>query len=601
MLDFLIEQGAFISSYYLNEMTNAITYLCENKSVTASLLRKFMEENTTDPNHQECGCELVDTALSYLCRNTKVTPEMIGILIDNDANPNQEPYAKDTQDLPFLFLISNPNATPEHFEMLMDKGLHLNGNDKCEECYNSNFLTLIKSVAGKQQFLQLAFNKGGKLNIFDQYGNTPLIDFIKHHISSTDVLQDKRFIKIFNVLKNFMVYGSDPNRKNEDGKTAFDYLKTCKNLTEKECELYTELLNHDPYYLENDFEKFFTSGEFSDFEIKEIPIPKLILEMRTGMKCEEIKEILENSKKFSKKDILLFLKWVYFDNIFEVQRQSRNPMYIYTGLKKKQENSYCHGYEENHYEKMKKWEMGREKEKEKEKQEEMEREQERDILNQIFQELKLKQEFIEKKLRDSLKELYFDESTKDFTIIVNNERNESIKVHRLILIARSEFFRGMFLTIEKKKLKQVSDFTKKSIETFNILIKWLYFDTIPELSIVDIEETTGQLMDSIDYYQLNPRCNLKYLLLWDGFNLKDNTDKNELLIMSTGPTDEELRQAFDLIDTDGNGTLDENEIKQLFKQFGQELTDEEYKEMMSEVDTDGNGVVDFDEFKKMFL
>ncbi|KAJ6243545.1 calcium binding protein [Anaeramoeba flamelloides] len=70
--------------------------------------------------------------------------------------------------------------------------------------------------------------------------------------------------------------------------------------------------------------------------------------------------------------------------------------------------------------------------------------------------------------------------------------------------------------------------------------------------------------------------------------------------MSTGPTDEELKKAFELIDTDGNGTLDETEIKKLFAQFGQELTDEEYKQMMSEVDTDGNGVIDFDEFKRMF-
>ncbi|KAJ3452584.1 calmodulin [Anaeramoeba flamelloides] len=71
--------------------------------------------------------------------------------------------------------------------------------------------------------------------------------------------------------------------------------------------------------------------------------------------------------------------------------------------------------------------------------------------------------------------------------------------------------------------------------------------------------------------------------------------------MSNKPSNEELKQAFDLIDTDGNGVLDEKEIKQLFKQFGQELTDEEYKQMMSEVDTDGNGVVDFEEFKKMFF
>ena len=56
------------------------------------------------------------------------------------------------------------------------------------------------------------------------------------------------------------------------------------------------------------------------------------------------------------------------------------------------------------------------------------------------------------------------------------------------------------------------------------------------------------------------------------------------------------KRLFDSIDADGGGTLDIEEMKQLFKDLGLELTSDQEATVMSRIDTDGSGEIDFDEF-----
>ena len=56
------------------------------------------------------------------------------------------------------------------------------------------------------------------------------------------------------------------------------------------------------------------------------------------------------------------------------------------------------------------------------------------------------------------------------------------------------------------------------------------------------------------------------------------------------------KRLFDSIDADGGGTLDIEEMKQLFKDLGLELTQDQEATVMSRIDTDGSGEIDFDEF-----
>merc|ERR1711959_658495 len=61
----------------------------------------------------------------------------------------------------------------------------------------------------------------------------------------------------------------------------------------------------------------------------------------------------------------------------------------------------------------------------------------------------------------------------------------------------------------------------------------------------------------------------------------------------------ELREAFDLFDTDGSGAVDATELHTAMKALGFEPKKEEIAKMVKEMDKDGDATVDFEEFCKM--
>merc|ERR1712224_861721 len=58
----------------------------------------------------------------------------------------------------------------------------------------------------------------------------------------------------------------------------------------------------------------------------------------------------------------------------------------------------------------------------------------------------------------------------------------------------------------------------------------------------------------------------------------------------------ELREAFDLFDTDGSGAVDFTELMTAMKALGFEPKKEEIAKMVKEMDKDGDATVDFEEF-----
>ena len=62
---------------------------------------------------------------------------------------------------------------------------------------------------------------------------------------------------------------------------------------------------------------------------------------------------------------------------------------------------------------------------------------------------------------------------------------------------------------------------------------------------------------------------------------------------------QEIREAFDLFDTDGSGTIDAKELKVAMRALGFEPKKEEIKKMISDIDKDGSGTIDFNEFLEM--
>merc|ERR1711985_172191 len=68
---------------------------------------------------------------------------------------------------------------------------------------------------------------------------------------------------------------------------------------------------------------------------------------------------------------------------------------------------------------------------------------------------------------------------------------------------------------------------------------------------------------------------------------------------------EEIKEAFDLFDTDGSGSIDVNELKVAMKALGMDAKSEEIRKLINDIDSDGDGTIDFgenmtdDELKEM--
>ncbi len=61
----------------------------------------------------------------------------------------------------------------------------------------------------------------------------------------------------------------------------------------------------------------------------------------------------------------------------------------------------------------------------------------------------------------------------------------------------------------------------------------------------------------------------------------------------------EIKEAFELFDTDNSGYIDLRELRIAVRALGFELSREEIEGMMASVDTDGSGDIGFEEFLQM--
>ncbi|KAJ6250318.1 putative e3 ubiquitin-protein ligase [Anaeramoeba flamelloides] len=235
--------------------------------------------------------------------------------------------------------------------------------------------------------------------------------------------------------------------------------------------------------LSQDLRILYESKKFCDCEIgtlgNQIPVHKALVECRTKLTIDQIQNKLFGEKSINKEQTLNFLKWIYYDEILDLEK-----------------------------------------------------------LEQTFNLLELTfPPSVDNTLEKDIAQLYQDEDSKDFKILViindkeekdnedqdKEENYEEIPVHKFILLVRSGLFRAMFDYVnEKDNTNQVQDYTNKSIESLKILIKYFYTNSIELTADQNPKLIVDELSDAVEYYQLNNQFNFEFELN----NIKKQFDLN---------------------------------------------------------------------------
>ncbi|CAG5128777.1 unnamed protein product, partial [Candidula unifasciata] len=61
----------------------------------------------------------------------------------------------------------------------------------------------------------------------------------------------------------------------------------------------------------------------------------------------------------------------------------------------------------------------------------------------------------------------------------------------------------------------------------------------------------------------------------------------------------ELKEAFRVLDKHNKGVIAVEDLRWILRSLGDDLTDDEIEDMINETDTDGSGTVDYEEFRNL--
>ncbi|KAJ5068544.1 hypothetical protein M0811_02486 [Anaeramoeba ignava] len=122
------------------------------------------------------------------------------------------------------------------------------------------------------------------------------------------------------------------------------------------------------------------------------------------------------------------------------------------------------------------------------------------------------------KIEETMKRIYLNENEneneKDFII---ERKEKQYKFPKLILIMRSELYRGMFLSVTDDISNKVTDYSELSNKSFQIFEYWIYSNQIKD-EIQITQEIIDEIQIGIDYFQLNQTNPNLFDLLINKFN-----------------------------------------------------------------------------------
>ncbi|KAJ3433122.1 molting protein mlt-4 [Anaeramoeba flamelloides] len=484
------------------------------KAIRTKILKKIQE--TIEENPNEINELYQGKTPLYEAIQAKCSINILKLLLKNGADPNQVLPSKTTNlhcaienDVHIIKELLKRGADVNIKNIMGNLPLHI-CNRKCTQTHiikkilknttdinaknrtGSTALHIYSSSENCNGKIQLLLESNADPNIRDHNDKLPIQLYCEQEKAAGKIV--KLFLKkgsLFDfsgtrspihlavtkqneeVLRALLHNGSNPNLMDENKNTPLHYLYEGKSLKEM-----TELLLNyggDPFlknqfekdsvrilkilginlkqvkknlsYI-NDFENLLTRKELTDcsFKVlnKTIPFHKSLVESRLNRKIDE--ETLTIIDEFNIDQIEELLYWVYTGKIKNYQRLKNTAKRL--GINNFLGKSHLTG------------------------------------------------------LRQDITNMYHRKETYDFTVIV---RGSKIKAHKCVLQARSNLYRGLFLTCSQDNTDTVHDYTKTDLKALRALIYFFYTDSIkPNLPI----KIVGEMYMYIEYFQLNDNSSL---------------------------------------------------------------------------------------------
>ncbi|KAJ5079057.1 regulator of chromosome condensation [Anaeramoeba ignava] len=127
------------------------------------------------------------------------------------------------------------------------------------------------------------------------------------------------------------------------------------------------------------------------------------------------------------------------------------------------------------------------------------------------------------KIEETIKRIYLNENENEKDFIIERKEKQ-YKFPKLILIMRSELYRGMFLSVTEDTSNKVTDYSELSNKSFQIFEYWIYSNQIKK-GIQITQEIINEIQIGIDYFQLNQTNPNLFDLLINKFNIQKEKEK----------------------------------------------------------------------------
>ncbi|KAJ5071628.1 phytochrome-interacting ankyrin-repeat protein [Anaeramoeba ignava] len=483
IIKYLIKKGAYINSKN-NRNETPLYNVCRFQDQEALEIIKYLISKGADINSKNKENETLLHYISRLPRNQKNTFEIIKYLIENKADINSKNSWNATP-LHLICKFQDHENTLEIIKYLIEKGADINSKNYQNEIP----LHLICQYQDQKNSFEIAkylIKKGANVNINTKYNKTPLYFAIKNRLTK--------------IIKYLLM--NDAN---------ILYLKLDSPITSEIIEIFNQI-----YSINDDLNNLLKSNEnLSDFQIQsndsfKFQVHKQFLLLRFYNNETILQKFIDICSQKSKEYVQIALNFLYtgftnfdnyiklFDTIIDYSNQCKQIGKGFiegriTYIEFNQTSEKFNNLFEKEIETFQK---------------------ENEIILTLFKEIGIDSKWIEikkgrKGIIKDLSKLYEENETKDFKIIFDKEKE--IKVHKLILIIRSELFKGMFLNVQDSS-NQVHDYSGKSFQTIQEFIYFIYHDKFSKNIKKEKEIILEEYFDLKDYYQLNQNSIIDLLL-----------------------------------------------------------------------------------------